>query len=237
MPVSCHLEHPRRSIITASAKPRPYTYDPPVGVLPVIHADAHILVLDKPAGLLTVPGKTPDLADCLESRARVHYPSATMIHRLDKDTSGLIVLALTPYAHGHIGKQFEKRQTRKTYIARVWGHLPAPSGRIDEPIASDWPNRPKQCVDRERGRAAITLWDVLEDGADHTRAALTPLTGRTHQLRVHMSWLGHPILGDNLYASADALAASDRLCLHASDLAFRHPLGGAEVCFHSPAPF
>ncbi|WP_417468764.1 RluA family pseudouridine synthase [Maricaulis sp.] len=222
----------------APASPRPFTYSPPPpGPLPIVHADEHILVLDKPAGLLTVAGNTPALADCLEARVLEQYPTATMIHRLDMDTSGLIVLALNARAHAHIGKQFEKRLTTKTYIALVQGQLTPESGRIDQPMKSDWPNRPKQHVDPVDGRAAITDWQVLETAPDHTRLRLTPLTGRTHQLRVHMAFLGHPILGDNLYAPAEALAASPRLCLHAETLVFRHPDGGAPMVFNSPAPF
>lgn len=225
-------------MVAAPDKPRPFTYaPPPAGPLPIVHADDHILVLDKPSGLLTVAGNTPELADCLETRVRVQYPTATMIHRLDMDTSGLIVLALTPGAHAHIGKQFEKRLTRKSYIALVQGQMAQGSGRIDQPMKSDWPNRPKQHVDLIDGRPAITDWEVLETGPDHTRVRLTPLTGRTHQLRVHMTFLGHPILGDNLYAPEDALVASNRLCLHAETLEFRHPDGGAPVRFSSPAPF
>lgn len=202
-----------------------------------MYVDDHILVLDKPAGLLTVAGKTPDLADCLEARVRDEFPTATMIHRLDKDTSGIIVLGLTAKSHAHIGRQFEKRQTSKRYIAKVWGQMANPTGRVDQPMTSDWPNRPKQRVDPMLGRAAITDWQVLEIAEDHTRVQLSPQTGRTHQLRVHMSFLGHPILGDNLYAPSDALAASDRLCLHAEMLGFRHPDGGDAVSFESAVPF
>tara|TARA_R110000868_G_scaffold58183_10_gene179871 strand:+ start:7224 stop:7907 length:684 start_codon:yes stop_codon:yes gene_type:complete len=224
--------------VPAPALPRPFTYNPPPGgTLPVIHVDDHILVLDKPAGLLTVAGNTPALADCLEARVLAEYPGATMIHRLDMDTSGLIVLALNARAHAHIGKQFEKRLTRKSYMALVWGQMAQASGRVDQPMKSDWPNRPKQQVDPVDGRPAITDWLVLETGKDRTRVQLAPLTGRTHQLRVHMAFLGHPVLGDNLYAPEDALAASERLCLHAETLEFRHPVGGEPVRFHSPAPF
>ena len=205
--------------------------------MPVIYADAHILVLDKPSGLLTVPGKPPEHADCLEARAKQDYPSARIIHRLDMDTSGVIVLGLTAKAHAHIGQQFERRQTEKTYIATVWGEIAEPSGRIDQPLITDWPNRPKQHIDPVNGRQAITDWQVLECTAGHTRVRLTPLTGRSHQLRVHMAWLGHPILGDNLYAPAEALAASERLCLHAESLGFMHPDGGQRVRFESAVPF
>ena len=187
--------------------------------------------------MLTVAGKTEDLADCLEARAQTIHPTATIIHRLDKDTSGIIVLGLTPSSHAHIGLQFEKRQTRKSYIAHVWGQMETSSGRVDQPIMTDWPNRPKQHVEHINGRQAITDWNVLETSGDHTRVQLTPHTGRTHQLRVHMIHIGHPILGDNLYAPEDALAASDRLCLHAEQLSFKHPDTGTAMCFKSIAPF
>ncbi|MHA6287727.1 pseudouridine synthase [Maricaulis sp. CAU 1757] len=218
--------------------PRPFVYDPPPpGPLPVLHADRHILVLDKPAGLLTVPGRAANHADCLEARARAEYPSARIVHRLDMDTSGVIVLALRHDALVDIGRQFERRLTGKAYVAVVQGEMVATHGRVDQPLITDWPNRPKQHVDAENGRAAVTDYRVIERAAGRTRVGLLPLTGRSHQLRVHMAWLGHPILGDNLYADAAALAASDRLCLHAERLEFSHPESGARVCFETPAPF
>ncbi|OLF80662.1 RNA pseudouridine synthase [Maricaulis sp. W15] len=218
--------------------PRPFIYSPPpAGPLPVIHADDHILVIDKPSGLLTVPGNRPERADCLEARARADFPTARIIHRLDMDTSGVIVLALTAHAQAHIGKQFEKRQTSKSYIARVQGEMTQSSGRVDQPLITDWPNRPRQMICHERGRRAVTDWEVLDIADGVSRVRLAPLTGRSHQLRVHMLHLGHPILGDNLYAPPDALAASDRLCLHARELGFRHPDGGAPVSFESRPPF
>jgi len=224
--------------VTLSAAPRPFDYRPPPrGELPVIHADDDILVLDKPSGLLTVPGNRPERADCLEARAREIYSTATIIHRLDMDTSGVIVLALNPQAHAHIGKQFEKRQTHKTYIAHVWGQMAGDSGRVDQPIITDWPNRPRQMIDHDRGRPAVTDWRVIARQDDFTRVELTPLTGRSHQLRLHMASLGHPVLGDNLYAHEAALAASPRLCLHAARLEIRHPQGGAVMAFESPVPF
>jgi len=226
------------SLNNPGVTPRPFTYrPPPAGPLPVLQADGHILVLDKPSGLLTVPGNRPDRADCLEARARIDFPEARIIHRLDMDTSGVIVLALTAHAQAHIGKQFEKRQTEKSYIARVWGDMAADEGEVDQPIITDWPNRPRQMICHERGRPAQTFWRVLDRTDGITRLRLTPKTGRSHQLRLHMAHLGHPILGDNLYAHADALAAADRLCLHAERLAFRHPDGGAPVEFVSPCPF
>ncbi|WP_417486523.1 RluA family pseudouridine synthase [Maricaulis sp.] len=227
---------PGRDTHNAALRPFEYT-PPPVGPLPVLHRDDHILVIDKPSGLLTVPGNRPERADCLEARARDDFPTARIIHRLDMDTSGVIVLALTAHAQAHIGKQFEKRMTSKSYIAIVQGEMAGTTGRVDQPIITDWPNRPRQMICHERGRNAVTDWEVLEITDGVTRVRLSPLTGRSHQLRVHMLHLGHPILGDNLYAPPEALAASDRLCLHAQQLGFRHPDGGAPVSFDSPAPF
>lgn len=200
-------------------------------------ADDQILVLDKPSGLLTVPGKPVEHADCLESRAREAFPEARIVHRLDMDTSGVIVLAMTAHAHRHLGLQFEKRQTRKEYEALVWGEVAAETGRIDQPIITDWPNRPRQMIDHERGRSAVTDWQVVAREHGMTRVRLKPLTGRSHQLRVHMDHLGHPILGDNLYAHDPAFEARERLCLHAKELGFRHPAGGEEMNFSSPVPF
>ena len=220
------------------ARPRPFDYSPPpAGPLPVIHADEHILVLDKPSGLLTVPGNRPERADCLESRARLDYPEARIIHRLDMDTSGVIILALTAAAQRNIGLQFEKRRTRKRYVALVWGQMEGNDGRVDQPLITDWPNRPKQHIDPERGRQAITDWQVLDRGDNWTRVQLSPVTGRSHQLRVHMAHLGHPILGDNLYAHEQALAARPRLCLHARSLEIIHPGSGETQRFESPVPF
>ncbi len=210
---------------------------PPPGDLPVLFADDQILVLDKPSGLLTVPGNTPEKADCLEQRVKAKFPYARIVHRLDMDTSGVVVMALTAEAQVQIGRQFEQRRTEKSYIADVWGQVAAASGQVNEPLITDWPNRPKQHIDPVNGREAITNWQVLEKFADFTRVMLTPVTGRSHQLRVHMQHIGHPILGDNLYAHADALAARDRLALHAERLAFTYPVSGETVTFTSPARF
>ncbi|MXU64169.1 pseudouridine synthase [Oceanomicrobium pacificus] len=215
----------------------PFTYRPPDGPLRVIHSDAALLILDKPPGLLSVPGKGPDLADCLLSRAVAMDPAALLVHRLDLDTSGVMVFARTPAAQRHLGLQFERRHVSKTYIAEIWGHPERDSGEIDLPLICDWPNRPKQMVDFERGKAARTGWEVLERGADRTRVRLSPQTGRSHQLRVHMQAMGHPILGDRFYADGAALAASDRLRLHAARLDLYHPDGGTRVAFEAPCPF
>ncbi len=213
-------------------------YRPPLEPwLSVVYEDADLVVLDKPSGLLSVPGRHPSLSDCLEARARGRWPTAGMVHRLDKDTSGVMVLALNKRAHGRLGSQFEHRQTEKSYVARVWGTMADDEGLVDLPLATDWENKPRQRIDHERGRAAQTAWKVLAREGAATRVALTPLTGRTHQLRVHMLALGHPILGDPFYAEGEALVAADRLQLHAETLAFTHPTTGEPMRFTVPAPF
>lgn len=211
-------------------------YDPPDDPLTVIHADHELLLVDKPPGLLSVPGRGPHLADCLMARVEAAFPEALLVHRLDRDTSGVMVFALTPHAQRHLGLQFEKRQVRKTYVARVAGRVAKDRGTVDLPLAVDWPNRPMQKVDRETGRAAITDWRVLRRGECETRLRLHPKTGRSHQLRVHMREIGHPILGDPFYATG-AARAHPRLMLHAEALRFRHPDGGRGLSFSSKAPF
>jgi tRNA pseudouridine32 synthase / 23S rRNA pseudouridine746 synthase len=218
--------------------PDSFDYRPPLEpFLSIIHADSELIVLDKPSGLLSVAGNHPDLADCLEARARTRYPTASMVHRLDKDTSGLLVMALNKKALAFVSQQFEKRETEKSYQARVFGSVEGESGHIDMPIGIDWDNKPRHYVDYEYGRPAQTDWAVLDREDRATRVRLFPLTGRTHQLRVHMLAIGHPILGDDFYAMGEALRAADRLQLHAEHLRFRHPLTNAFVEFNSPCPF
>jgi len=211
-------------------------YVPPNDPLDVIHADHEILIVNKPSGLLSVPGKGPHLADCLMSRVQEAFPQALLIHRLDRDTSGVMVFALTPHAQRHIGLQFEKRQTKKTYVARIWGTLAPRTGTVDLPLIVDWDNRPRQKVCHDTGKSAQTDWRVLRSDGIETRVRLMPKTGRSHQLRVHMLSLGHPILGDPFYAEG---AARDfpRLMLHSEELRLRHPDGGEGVKFRAKAPF
>ena len=212
------------------------TYDPPRGPLEILHQDHEWLFVSKPAGLLSVPGKGPHLADCLLARVQAAFPEALLVHRLDRDTSGVTVFALTPHAQRHLGLQFERRQARKSYLARVHGRLEPRRGTVDLPLAVDWPNRPRQRVDREAGREAITDWRVLRASDAESRVRLAPRTGRSHQLRVHMRELGHPILGDPFYATGEA-AAHPRLMLHAESLRLRHPDGGRGTTITSSAPF
>jgi tRNA pseudouridine32 synthase / 23S rRNA pseudouridine746 synthase len=211
-------------------------YAPPDSPLEVIHHDHALLIVNKPAGLLSVPGKGDHLADCLMSRILAAFPEALLVHRLDRDTSGVMVFALTPHAQRHLGLQFEKRQVRKVYIARVWGELAPKTGTVNLPLTVDWPNRPRQKVDHAAGRSAVTDWRVvrIEDGT--TRVRLYPHTGRSHQLRVHMAEIGHPILGDPFYATGPA-RDFPRLMLHSESLRLRHPDGGAGMSFSAKAPF
>ena len=211
-------------------------YHPPDDPLIILHDDHELLAVDKPAGLLSVPGKGPELADCLISRVQAVFPQALLVHRLDRDTSGVMVFALTRHAQRHLGLQFEKRMTRKTYVARVDGRLEPKEGTVDVPMIVDWPNRPLQKICHETGKPAQTDWRVLRYGETETRVRLMPKTGRSHQLRVHMLSLGHPILGDPFYASGRALDAP-RLMLHSEELRVKHPDGGASIKFRSAVPF
>ena len=214
----------------------PFDYTPPDSPLEVIHADEEILVLNKPAGLLSVPGKGEHLTDCLMARAQAAFPTALLVHRLDLDTSGVMVFALTPHAQRHLNLQFEKRQMKKVYVARVWGEVAEETGEIDLPLCVDWPNRPRQHVNWEIGKPSQTEWRRVRFENGTTRMRLYPKTGRSHQLRVHMLELGHPILGDPFYATGQA-RAYPRLMLHAESLKLRHPDGGKGMLFRAPVPF
>ncbi len=221
-----------------NAMPRVFNYAPPLEVaLDVIHKDQQILVVNKPAGLLSVPGKAPDHADCLERRVKAVFPEALLVHRLDLDTSGLMVFAMNKQAQRHLGLQFERRHISKNYIAVVAGRLPTPVGQIDLPLRCDWPKRPLQMVDWELGKNASTRFEVLQYNAESTRVALFPTTGRSHQLRVHLLAIGHPILGDPFYAPTYWHSSAPRLCLHAESLSFFHPDGGERTNFFVVAPF
>jgi tRNA pseudouridine32 synthase/23S rRNA pseudouridine746 synthase len=213
-----------------------YVYAPPPGDPPVIHADDDLIIVNKPEGLLSVPGKGADKADCLIARLARMFPRVLLVHRLDTDTSGVMVFARTSAAQVALAGQFERRETAKDYVARVWGRVAADAGTVDLPLTVDWPNRPRQHVNHETGRPAVTDWQVTLRSDSETRMRLMPRTGRSHQLRVHMAEIGHPILGDPLYAHPDA-AAYPRLMLHAERLAFRHPGTGAAMDYAAPAPF
>lgn len=213
-----------------------FAYVPPPDAPAILHADHEILVVGKPSGLLSVPGRGEDKADCLIGRLRGAFPTVLLVHRLDQDTSGVMIFALTRHAQRHLGLQFEKRHVKKTYVARLAGRLQPKSGTVDLPLIVDWPNRPRQMVDHENGRPAQTDWRVVRATDTETRVRLMPVTGRSHQLRVHMQSLGHPILGDPLYATG-AAADFPRLMLHAETLRIRHPDGGVSHTFSAPVPF
>ncbi|MCA0205734.1 MAG: RluA family pseudouridine synthase [Proteobacteria bacterium] len=211
-------------------------YNPPPGDPVVLHQDDDLLVIDKASGLLSVPGKGEGKQDSLITRLQSVMPQVRLVHRLDCDTSGVIIFALTPQAQANLGQQFEHRKTQKRYVALIAGHPAEDKGRIDLPLCVDWPNRPKQHVDHQNGKPAQTDWKVLRHEGENTRVVLKPLTGRSHQLRVHMLEMGHPILGDPLYATGAALNHR-RLMLHAEELRLRHPMTGAALTFRAPVPF
>jgi len=203
----------------------------------LLYVDEHLLVLDKPAGLLAVPGRGEDKQDCLSLRAQRLWPDARVVHRLDMATSGLFVMARGLAMQRALSRAFEERAVDKRYEAVVQGSMTGDHGEIALPLMADWPNRPLQKVDAEHGRPSVTRWRVLERLQDSTRLALEPVTGRTHQLRVHLQAIGHPILGDALYAPPRVQALVPRLLLHACALRLAHPATGEALEFESPAPF
>ncbi len=192
-----------------------------------IYADDSLLVLNKPHGLLSVPGRGEDKQDCLSRRVQQQHPDALVVHRLDMATSGLMLMARGPAMQRALGKLFEARAIQKRYVAVVDGHLNhSPDWQlIDLPIALDWPNRPLRIIDTDNGQPSQTRWRALlfDERTNSTRVELEPLSGRSHQLRVHLQAVGHPILGDALYAPPEAQAKAPCLLLHACALAFRHP--------------
>jgi tRNA pseudouridine32 synthase/23S rRNA pseudouridine746 synthase len=208
----------------------------------VLFSDAFLVVCDKGSGLLSVPGIGPEKADCLVSRLQADYPGARIVHRLDRDTSGVIALARDAETHRTLSMAFEARGVEKSYEALVAGHLARDRGVVDLPLRKEALGSAKQIVHPTEGKPSVTEYEVLARGADPdgmpwTRVRLLPRTGRSHQLRVHMLALGHPILGDELYAEGAARSARPRLCLHARTLAFRHPRSGEAVAFAAPCPF
>ncbi len=209
----------------------------------VVHVDEHLLVLHKPSGLLSVPGRGPDKQDCLSKRVQAAYPEALIVHRLDQDTSGLLLMARSLEAQRRLSRLFETRQVHKRYVAVVAGHpdqsplAHAPDAEgwftIDGPILLDWDRRPIHIIHPD-GKPSRSRWRILRKANDRTVIELEPVTGRTHQLRVHMQSIGHPMLGDSLYAPAEVLVLSERLMLHAQTLAFAHPFTQEEQFFAAP---
>lgn len=207
----------------------------------IVHADTDLVVVNKPAGLLSVPGRGADKLDCVVARLQARWPETLTVHRLDMSTSGLMVFARGAAAQRALSIAFAERRVDKRYLALVTERPAASAGIIELPIAADWPNRPRQKVDAEHGKASATRWRVAEALVDNdnglTRLELEPLTGRTHQIRVHLAAIGHAIAGDLLYAAPEVQALAPRLCLHASRLVFADPITGDARCFESAAPF
>lgn len=203
----------------------------------IVHLDAHLIVVDKPAGLPSVPGRAPGLQDCAAQRVQALHPDARVVHRLDMATSGLLLFARGLEAQRDLSRQFEQREVEKIYVAVVSGVPQDDEGSITLPLRTDWPNRPRQIVDTVDGKPALTQWRLLSRDGDRSRLDLRPLTGRSHQLRVHLQSIGHPIVGDELYAPSAVAAASPRLLLHAQALAVRHPGSGLRMAWHSQPGF
>lgn len=206
----------------------------------ILYEDKHVIVADKPAGLLTVPGRGPDKQDCLINRLLPDYPNSRVVHRLDMATSGIVILPQSHHSQSELSKQFQQRHIKKRYQAVVDGVVEANSGIVDLPLICDWENRPRQKICHDQGKSAQTEFQVLQRNVasdTNTRIELRPITGRSHQLRVHMMALGHPILGDYFYASLEALKKSNRLLLHATEIQFQHPHTSEWLEINSPVPF
>lgn len=214
---------------------QPYT--PPAGPLRILGATDDWVLVDKPTGLLSVPGRGTEKADCLEARLASQFGAVFTVHRLDMETSGVMVFARTLSAQSALSGAFRERRAEKAYEALVHGEVEGECGEVDLPLIRDWPNRPRQKVCRETGKPSLTRWEVTGRHPSHTRVRLTPHTGRSHQLRVHMMALAHPILGDSLYASPEACAAAPRLMLHACVLRVFDRRGRPVFSISSPSPF
>jgi tRNA pseudouridine32 synthase/23S rRNA pseudouridine746 synthase len=203
----------------------------------ILYEDEDVLLVRKPDLLLSVPGRHPANKDCLITRLQETWPSASIVHRLDLDTSGIMVIPLNKASHSHISRQFQERKVAKSYVAVVYGNIEENTGMVNLPIAGDWPNKPKQKICHQSGKSALTRFSTIERQPDRTRLLLEPETGRTHQLRIHMSAIGHPILGCDMYAHKEAFGMASRLMLHATTLSFIHPSSGEQLSGECPPDF
>lgn len=225
------------SVLHKTHQMNDFIYQPPrLPWLDILYQDKDIMVINKPSGLLSVPGREAKHYDSAFSRVLQLQPLAQVVHRLDMATSGILLLALRRNAERELKRQFQERETHKVYFARVYGHLEG-EGTIDLPLICDWPNRPRQKVDFEIGKPSVTHYQVISHGQQSTLVKLMPVTGRSHQLRVHMMALGHAILGDGFYADPQARALAPRLLLHAAELSFKHPYSGEPMLFKTRVPF
>lgn len=205
----------------------------------ILYQDDYLLVVNKPEFLLTVPGRAPENKDCVITRLKKDFPEAVIVHRLDLDTSGILIVPIVRSAMSHLARQFQERKIYKRYEAIVWGEVKEQIGEVDLPIIVDWENRPLQCINFETGRNALTHYQKLgfDVQTQQTRLELKPITGRSHQLRLHCREMGHPIIGCDLYAHPAARAASPRLLLHAKEISFTHPHTNERLTIQSPVPF
>jgi tRNA pseudouridine32 synthase/23S rRNA pseudouridine746 synthase len=209
-----------------------FVYDPPQQpYLTIIYQDDDLLVLDKPSGLLSVEGRLDIHKDSLQTRVQRVFPTASVVHRLDMSTSGIMLMALNKDSHRNISRQFQDRLISKRYLARIFGKPNVEKGSVNLPLICDWLNRPKQKVDFDAGKPSLTNWKLLQSNGVTSLIELEPITGRSHQLRVHMQSIGHPILGDKFYAHEEAFKLSDRLDLHAAYIKFKHPSTNEELEF------
>ncbi|PIE24273.1 MAG: RNA pseudouridine synthase [Neptuniibacter caesariensis] len=206
-------------------------------MIEILYSDEHIVVANKPADMLSVPGKGKDKQDCLWRRVQQQFPTARIVHRLDYATSGIIILALTLESQRALSRSFQERLTHKRYQAIISGSPKADKGSVELPLRCDWENRPLQIVDHDQGKHALTHWERIATEPLGTRVRLIPVTGRSHQLRVHMQALGHPIIGDRFYAHEEDIKASERLLLHAEYLSLPQAVSGEELEFYCPCPF
>lgn len=210
----------------------------PLSSIDILYECTEFLIVNKPPYLLSVPGRAEDNKDCLITRLQDNgYPEALIVHRLDWETSGLLVIARDPISHRELSRQFQDREVQKAYIALCWKNPNLASGSIDLPMRYDPETKPRHIIDYQHGRQALTFWKVLEHYEGYSRLELTPITGRSHQLRVHLKEIGHPILGDKLYAHPEALINQERLCLHATRLSIKHPKSNERLFFESVVPF
>ncbi len=211
----------------------PHSQEP----IQILLEDNDFLLVRKPDLLLTVPGRHPKNKDCLIARLQQNWPTASIVHRLDLDTSGIMIIPLNKKSHAHISRQFQERQVKKSYTAMVYDIVEQDFGEITLPIKPDWQNRPKQKICFESGKSALTQYTVIRRQRDRSRLLLEPVTGRSHQLRIHLSEIGHPILGCDMYAHETALKMAPRLMLHATTIGFTHPAKRVEVSAESPPDF
>lgn len=203
----------------------------------ILYEDDDLLLVRKPDLLLSIPGRHPLNKDCMITRLQQNYPTASIVHRLDLDTSGIMIVPLNKPTHAHISRQFQERLVEKSYHAVVFGVVAQDKGEVELPIRCDWENRPLQMIDHEQGKHALTRYEVLERMTDRTRLLLKPVTGRSHQLRIHMREIGHPILGCDMYAHEEALKMAKRMLLHATSIGFEHPSTGEWLSGECPPDF